>query len=97
MDYIIVDSAPTAVTSHTEYLLQAVESVLFVVRQDWCGVDAINDKLEILRQNNVRIQGIVLNAVHPFGFGSRSQERYYGYGRRTRGNKKLEAEHEREN
>lgn len=97
MDYIIVDSAPMAVTSDTEYLLQAVESVLFVVRQDWCGVDAINDKLEILRQNNVRIQGIVLNAVHPFGFGSRSQERYYGYGRRTHGKKKLEAEHEREN
>lgn len=95
MDYIIVDSAPMAVTSDTEHLLGAVESVLFVVRQDWCSVDAINEKLEILCQHHVCVEGIALNAVHPLVWHVGRGERYYGYGKRYERRNRVEAGHER--
>lgn len=94
MDYVIIDSAPMAVTSDTEYLLGGVEGVLFVVRQDWCGIDAINDKLEVLRQHHVGVEGIVLNAVHPMALHMGSRERYYSYGRYHHRHDQVEEKHE---
>lgn len=94
MDYVIIDSAPMSVTSDTEYLLDVVDGVLFVVRQDWCGADAINDKLETLRQRQVKVEGLVLNAVHPLTLHAGGGERYYGYGKKHHQYHGVEAEHE---
>lgn len=89
MDYIVVDSAPMSVSSDTEYLLAAVDSVLFVVRQDWCSSEIINEKILTIRQHKVSIAGVVLNAVHPLSLNLDGRSNYYKYartyGKRQRG------------
>lgn len=61
MDYVIVDSAPMSVTSDTECLLQYVDAVAWVVRQDWAPKEQINGFIEEIENSDAEFLGIILN------------------------------------
>ena len=78
-DYVIVDSSPMGVTSDVEVLMQYVDSVLLVVRQDWSDIRAISDKADVISQRRKDFSGFVLNAFHQEPDFTEGTIGYYGY------------------
>jgi len=75
-DYIILDSAPSAVISDTLELAKYADGVIYVIRQDYSKVRQIQQGMEhIVESSRAEIIGCVLNNVRymPAGYG-------YGYG-----------------
>lgn len=75
-DYIILDSAPSAVISDTIELAKYADGVIYVIRQDYSRVRQIQQGMEhIVESSRAEIIGCVLNNVRhmPAGYG-------YGYG-----------------
>ena len=84
MDYIIIDCSPTAVSTDAEIWMEAADTVLLVVRQDWSDVRVINDVVDVVWQSGRDFAGFVLNAFHEEWLKGQGE---YGYGeyRRRRG------------
>lgn len=81
VDYIIVDSSPTNITSDAEIIAEYADGVLMVVRQSAALVPDINDALDTLRKSNVTIYGCVLNALQTRLMPKSAEYGYeYGYG-----------------
>lgn len=76
MDYVIIDCSPVAVSSDAEIWMQIAECIVFVVREDWADVRAINDAVDMIWQSGCDFVGFVLNAFHQEWFSGRNQ---YGY------------------
>jgi len=75
-DYIIIDSAPSAIVSDTLELAKSADGVIYIIRQDYSKVRHIQQGLEhIVESSRAEIIGCVLNNVRhmPLGYG-------YGYG-----------------
>lgn len=73
-DYIILDSAPSAILSDTLDLAKSADGVLYVIRQDYSQVRHIQEGLEhIMESSKAYIIGCVLNNVKNTHMG-------YGYG-----------------
>ena len=80
-DYIIVDCSPTAASSDAEVWMEAVDTAVLVVREDWADVRVINDTVDMIWQSGKDFSGFVLNAFHREWF---RQNSYTGYrSRRT--------------
>lgn len=62
VDYVIVDCPPVSVAADAEVWMQAADTVLLVVRQDWSDVRAINDTVDLVWQSCGDFAGFVLNA-----------------------------------
>ena len=77
-DYVIIDSAPVAACSDTEYLKDFCGSSMMVVREDAARISDINDAVEMLKDGRSEFIGYVMN-----GFHGRATKRYdrYGYGK----------------
>lgn len=84
MDFIIIDSPPTAFFSDVEALTDLVDASLLVVRQDCVSARHINDAADLLTGGRAELLGCVFNDVwgtpfssehHSYGYGSS-----YGYG-----------------
>lgn len=60
-DYIIVDSSPTALTTDAELWMQAVDTTVMVVRQDWADVRVVNDTVDLVWKTCGDFAGFVLN------------------------------------
>ncbi|MGN0417666.1 polysaccharide biosynthesis tyrosine autokinase [Anaerostipes faecalis] len=79
-DYVIVDAPPSGVVSDASLLAQKIPSVVYVVRQDYCGLDQIAAGVERIAETGAKIYGYVLNGIragitgYGYGYG-------YGYGR----------------
>lgn len=76
MDYIIIDCSPTAVSTDAEIWMEAADTVLLVVRQDWSDVRVINDVVDVVWQSGRDFAGFVLNAFHEEWMKG---QREYGY------------------
>ena len=77
MDYIIIDCSPTVVSTDAEIWMEAADTVLLVVRQDWSDVRVINDVVDVVWQTDRDFAGFVLNAFHEEWL---KRQREYGYG-----------------
>ena len=77
MDYIIIDCSPTAVSTDAEIWMEAADTVLLVVRQDWSDVRVINDVVDVVWQSGRDFAGFVLNAFHEEWLKGQGE---YGYG-----------------
>ena len=75
-DYIIVDCSPSGVSTDAEVWMEAMDSVLLVVREDWTDIRVINDMVDIIWQSGKDFAGFVLNGFHREWFRSFSG---YGY------------------
>lgn len=80
MDYIIVDCSPSAVSTDAEVWMNAVDSVLLVVREDCADVRMINDTVDTVWQSGKDFAGFVLNAFHVEGVRRSDEYSYGGYG-----------------
>ena len=61
MDYIIIDSSPTALTTDAELWMQAADTTVMVVRQDWADVRVVNDTVDMVWKSCGDFAGFVLN------------------------------------
>lgn len=61
-DYVIADCSPVSVAADAEVWMQAADTVLLVVRQDWSDVRAVNDTVDLVWQSCGDFAGFVLNA-----------------------------------
>ena len=77
MDYIIIDCPPTAVSTDAEVWMEAADTVLLVVREDWSDVRIVNDTVDMIWQSGCDFSGFILNAFHRDWI---SQSSGYGYG-----------------
>ncbi|MDF2472230.1 MAG: capsular exopolysaccharide family [Anaerocolumna sp.] len=83
-DYIILDTAPSAILSDTSNLAKFADGVIFVVKQDYAKVNQILEGLEhISESSSIEIIGCVLNHVKSgigrYGYGYGNYGRYGGY------------------
>lgn len=74
-DYIIVDCSPAAVSTDAEIWMEAVDSVLLVVREDRADIRVINDMVDTIWQSGRDFAGFILNGFHREWFRGMS-----GYG-----------------
>lgn len=88
MDYVIIDCSPVAASTDAEIWMNAVDSVLFVVREDCSDIRMINDAVDAVWQNGKDFAGFILNAFHREWFQRISGSGYdsYGYGSIHTGN-----------
>ncbi len=84
-DYIIIDCSPTAVSTDAEIWMDAADTVLLVVREDWADIRVINDMVDIIWQSGTDFAGFILNAFHREWFRDMpsrySRNGYSGYER----------------
>lgn len=79
-DYIILDTAPMALSSDAELLMTLADTVILVVRQDWTDIRAINDAADTIRASGTEFGGFILNAFQKEPFAQENR----GYGRYSR-------------
>lgn len=79
-DYIILDTAPMALSSDAELMMTLADTVILVVRQDWTDIRAINDAADTIRASGTEFGGFILNAFQKEPFAQESR----GYGRYSR-------------
>jgi len=94
-DYVILDTAPSAVMFDSSDLAKFADGVIFIVKQDYSKVNQILEGLEHLAESsNTEIIGCVLNSVRVQlgGYGYGSYSRYGRYGRYGYGKKKIDSE-----
>lgn len=79
-DYIILDTAPMALSSDAELMMTLADTVILVVRQDWTDIRAINDAADTIRASRTEFGGFILNAFQKEPFAQEVR----GYGRYSR-------------
>jgi capsular exopolysaccharide synthesis family protein len=90
-DYIIIDSSPISVSADITSISKLADKTVLVVRTDSVYTEDINDTIETLKENGVKIAGCILNNVYreftlmgQLGFDEtgnyRSGYGYHGYG-----------------
>jgi len=73
-DYLIVDTAPVMAADDVTSLAPHLDGVLFVIRAEHTSARVASAALELLYQRQVRVLGLVFNAVRPT-----SVDYYYYY------------------
>lgn len=81
-EIIILDAPPCGMMADASMYWKHVDSVLYVVRQDWAQTNRIVDSIQELPENGEKLAGCVLNRMKT-GFASYGYGHYgrYGYGR----------------
>ncbi len=77
-DMIIVDTPPMGVVSDAMQMLQYVDALVFVVRQDYTEKDTLRFTLDTLREDGFKNVALILNDVN--NINSRYISSGYGYG-----------------
>jgi Mrp family chromosome partitioning ATPase len=80
-DHIIIDGPPALVLTDAKILANFTDGTLIVVHAEDTPRGVVQRMLRELRSGNVRILGVLLNAVLPRrgGYFQESYERYYDY------------------
>ncbi|MDO4617451.1 MAG: AAA family ATPase [Lachnospiraceae bacterium] len=63
-EYVIIDSSPVSVSQDAEVWMQAADTTLLVVRQDWSDVRGVNDAVDQIWQNCSDFAGFALNVFY---------------------------------
>lgn len=79
-EYIIIDCSPAAVSADAEVWVNAADTAVLVVREDWTDIRAINDAVDMVRQNGTDFAGFILNAFHREWTRTLKESRYGDYG-----------------
>lgn len=66
-DYVILDTAPVMAADDVTSLAPHLDGVLFVIRAEYTSARVARAALELLYQRQVRVLGVVFNAVRPGG------------------------------
>src|SRR5207249_10776113 len=64
-DYVILDSAPVMAADDVTSLAPHLDGVLFIIRAEFTSGRVARAALELLYQRQVRVLGLVFNAVRP--------------------------------
>jgi capsular exopolysaccharide synthesis family protein len=64
-DYVILDSAPVMAADDVSSLAPAAQGVIFVIRAQHTSARVARAALDLLYQRNVKVLGVVFNAVDP--------------------------------
>ena len=64
-DYVIVDTAPVMAADDVTSLAPHLDGVLFVIRAEYTSARVARAALELLYQRQVRVLGLLFNAVRP--------------------------------
>lgn len=82
-DYVIIDTPPAAMMADASVVAAYVDSVLYVIRQDYAKVKYVKEGMGLLGDSDVQVLGCVLNCAES-GFGRYGYGKYsygkYGYG-----------------
>ena len=73
-DYVIIDAPPSAIVSDASLIARIADGCVYVVRQDYAGVDTLREGMEMFNGTGCKLLGCVLNHAEVGGSG-------YGYGR----------------
>ena len=73
-DYVIIDAPPSAIVSDASLIARIADGCVFVVRQDFAGIDTLREGMEMFSGTGCKLLGCVLNHAEAGGSG-------YGYGR----------------
>ena len=73
-DYVIIDAPPSAVVSDASLIARITDGCVYVVRQDYAGIDTLREGMEMFNGTGCKLLGCVLNHAEVGGSG-------YGYGR----------------
>lgn len=98
-DYIILDTAPSAIVSDTCDLAKLAEGAIFIIKQDYSKKDQILEGLEHISEgSDITMIGCVLNGVksgiigygygYGYGYGNYGKYGHYGYGNHHRNHNK---------
>lgn len=84
-DYVLVDTAPSAILSDTSDLAKFVDGAIFIIKQDYSKVNHILEGLDHLTESsNIEVIGCVLNSTRnglsSYGYGYGSYVKYGSYG-----------------
>jgi tyrosine-protein kinase Etk/Wzc len=60
-DYVLMDSSPVFATDDATTLAPKVDGTLFVVRGNYSGARQVREALELLRQRQAKVLGLVFN------------------------------------
>ena len=82
-DYIILDTAPSALLSDASALAGYADACIYVVSQDFAPISLIKEGLDLLYESGVRIAGCVLNKTRMGVVGSGTGYGYAPYVRRN--------------
>ena len=82
-DYIILDTAPSALLSDASALAGYADACIYVVSQDFAPVSLIKEGLDLLYESGVRIAGCVLNKTQVGVVGPGTGYGYAPYVRRN--------------
>lgn len=75
-DYIIIDSPPVLAADDAVTLAPQVDGLLFVVRGSYTSARGVRDALDILRQRQARILGLIFNRAVSSPFEYHPYQRY---------------------
>lgn len=73
-DYIIIDAPPSAIVSDASLIARYTDGCVYVVRQDYAGIDSLREGMEMFSGTGCKLLGCILNHAEAGGSG-------YGYGR----------------
>ncbi len=73
-DYVIIDAPPSVIVSDASLIARITDGCVFVVRQDFAGIDTLREGMEMFNGTGCKLLGCVLNHAEAGGSG-------YGYGR----------------
>lgn len=73
-DYIICDSAPTAIVTDAVALSQNCDGAIFVIRQNYATVNQVQEGISRLEKVNTKVFGTVLNGYD----AAQDSANYYG-------------------
>ena len=89
-DYVIIDAPPSAVVSDASLIARLCDGCVYVVRQDYAGLNTLREGMEMFSGTGCTLLGCVLNHAeagggYGYGYGRYGYGRYgygrYGYGR----------------
>ena len=88
-DYLIIDAPPSAIVSDASLMARFADGCVYVVRQDFAGVDTLREGMDMFNGTGCKLLGCVLNHAEAggsgYGYGRYGYGRYgygkYGYGR----------------
>jgi Mrp family chromosome partitioning ATPase len=72
-DYVLIDSSPVFAADDATTLAPKMDGALFVVRSNFSGARQVREALELLRQRQAKVLGLVFNRANA------SAHSYYYY------------------
>ena len=92
-EYVIIDAPPSAIVSDASLIARFSDGCVFVVRQDYAGIDTLREGMEMFTGTGCKLLGCVLNHAEAggsgygygkYGYGGYGKSSYgYGYGETT--------------